>query len=100
MTVQQAIKWLQELPDKQLEILIHCPYCGRGNQLAKMEEVVILFASPDVADVSPDRSCAMNQRQSIAKGRGRNLSDGVDNYFRAGHVCPDDGRLLLCWSIF
>ncbi len=42
MTVQQAIEWLQKLPDKQIEMMVDCPHCGRGNQLAKIEEAVIL----------------------------------------------------------
>lgn len=42
MTVKEAIKWLEKLPDKELELLIDCPFCGKGCQLAKMSEAVIL----------------------------------------------------------
>lgn len=42
MTVKEAIEWLSKLPDKELEMMIDCPHCGRGNQLASISEAVIL----------------------------------------------------------
>ena len=47
MTVKEAISFLNELPDKDIEMLIDCPYCGRGNQLARVEEAVILRSNSD-----------------------------------------------------
>lgn len=46
MTVKQAIAFLSKLPDKSIELMIDCPYCGKGNQLAKIEEAVILKSEP------------------------------------------------------
>jgi hypothetical protein len=48
MTVKQAIKFLESLSDKSIELMVDCPYCGRGNQLAKIEEAVILRGSEQV----------------------------------------------------
>ena len=42
MTVKQAIEWLAKLPDHEISLMVDCPHCGRGSQLAKIEEVVIL----------------------------------------------------------
>ncbi len=42
MTVREAIKYLNALPDKELMLMVDCPYCGRGAQLAKIFEAVIL----------------------------------------------------------
>lgn len=42
MTVKQAIKLLSAMPDKNLMLMVDCPYCGRGHQLAKIEECVVL----------------------------------------------------------
>lgn len=42
MTVKQAIEFLSNLPDKSIMLMIDCPHCGRGNQLAKISEAVIL----------------------------------------------------------
>ena len=42
MTVREAIAWLSKLPDKEIDMMIDCPYCGRGNQLARIDEAVIL----------------------------------------------------------
>jgi len=42
MKVSDAIAILQALPDKEMELLVDCPHCGRGAQLAKIEECVVL----------------------------------------------------------
>jgi hypothetical protein len=42
MTVKQAIKFLEQLPDKDVMLMVDCPYCGRGAQLDKIFEAVIL----------------------------------------------------------
>jgi len=42
MTVKQAIEWLSKLPDKDMFILIGCPHCGRGHQLGRIAEAVVL----------------------------------------------------------
>lgn len=42
MTVKQAIEWLQKLPDKEMMLMVDCPNCGRGAQLDKIFEAVIL----------------------------------------------------------
>lgn len=42
MTVEQAIKLLQKIPDKKLKLLIDCPYCGKGNQLVTIDDCVVL----------------------------------------------------------
>lgn len=47
MTVDEAIKLLMAFPDKQMEMLIDCPHCGRGNQLARIDEAVILRGDGD-----------------------------------------------------
>jgi hypothetical protein len=47
MTVQEAIEWLQKLPDKQIVMLVDCPYCGRGNQLSRIDEAVVLHSETE-----------------------------------------------------
>ena len=42
LTVKQAIKMLQKLPDKELKLLIDCPFCGKGSQIAAIDECVVL----------------------------------------------------------
>jgi hypothetical protein len=42
MTVRRAIELLEAMPDKGLMLMIDCPYCGRGNQLAEIAECVVL----------------------------------------------------------
>jgi hypothetical protein len=42
MTVQEAIDILTAMPDKAIALMIDCPYCGRGNQLAEISEYVVL----------------------------------------------------------
>ena len=42
MTVKQAIEFLSSIPDKEVVIMLDCPHCGRGAQLASMVEAVIL----------------------------------------------------------
>jgi hypothetical protein len=40
--VKEAIEALSKMPDKELQMMIDCPHCGQGNQLAKIDEVVVL----------------------------------------------------------
>lgn len=47
MTVKEAIKLLQAMPDKEMKLMIDCPYCGKGNQLASIDECVVLSAPKD-----------------------------------------------------
>jgi hypothetical protein len=42
LTVKRAIELLQAMPDKEMKVLIDCPYCGKGNQLASITECVVL----------------------------------------------------------
>jgi hypothetical protein len=42
MTVKQAIRFLESLPDKETMLMVDCPHCGRGAQLEKIFEAVIL----------------------------------------------------------
>lgn len=42
MTVEQAIEALQKVPDKQVMIMVDCPHCGRGSQLAEAFEAVAI----------------------------------------------------------
>jgi hypothetical protein len=42
MTVREAIEYLNTLPDKEIMLMVDCPHCGRGAQLAKIFEAVIL----------------------------------------------------------
>ena len=42
MTVKEAILLLEKMPDKTMEILVDCPQCGRGRQLAAIDECVVL----------------------------------------------------------
>lgn len=46
MTVKQAIKMLEALPDKEMKVMIDCPYCGKGNQLSSIDECVVLSSPP------------------------------------------------------
>ena len=46
MKVSDAIAFLSKLPDKDIELLIDCPNCGQGNQLAHMFEAVVLSSTP------------------------------------------------------
>jgi hypothetical protein len=48
MTVKEAIKLLQAMPDKEMKLMIDCPYCGKGNQLVSITECVVL-ASEEAA---------------------------------------------------
>ena len=50
MTVREAILFLSQLPDKEISMMIDCPYCGKGNQLAKMGEAVILYGKVEPND--------------------------------------------------
>jgi hypothetical protein len=51
MTVKEAIELLSKMPDKTLKLMIDCPYCGKGNQVATISECVVL-ASKEESDVS------------------------------------------------
>lgn len=42
MTVKQAIEILQKISDKELKLMLDCPYCGKGNQLESIAECVVL----------------------------------------------------------
>jgi hypothetical protein len=42
VTVKQAIEYLNSLPDKEIMLMVDCPHCGKGAQLAKIFEAVIL----------------------------------------------------------
>ena len=42
MTVKEAIEVLSKLPDKEMILMVDCPHCGRGSQLANIEECVVL----------------------------------------------------------
>jgi hypothetical protein len=42
MTVADAIKYLSALTDKSIVLMVDCPYCGKGCQLEKIYEAVIL----------------------------------------------------------
>lgn len=42
MTVKQAIEYLSKLRDHSIFLMIDCPNCGQGHQLARIEEAVIL----------------------------------------------------------
>jgi hypothetical protein len=42
MTVREAIEYLKSLPDKDIMLMVDCPHCGRGAQLEKIFEAVIL----------------------------------------------------------
>jgi len=47
MTVKEAIALLKKMPDHNLEMMVDCPYCGSGNQLASIEECVVLRTQPE-----------------------------------------------------
>jgi hypothetical protein len=47
MTVKQAIKMLEAMPDKEMKVMIDCPYCGKGNQLSSINECVVLSSPPE-----------------------------------------------------
>lgn len=42
MTVKEAIAYLQKLPDKEMAMMVDCPNCGKGHQLERIIEVVLL----------------------------------------------------------
>jgi len=46
VTVQEAIEALQKMPNKEIAMLVDCPYCGRGHQLEMIKEAVILQSRP------------------------------------------------------
>jgi hypothetical protein len=50
MTVQDAIKLLSAMPDKTIAVLIDCPYCGRGCQLEKIDQCVLLESKKESED--------------------------------------------------
>jgi hypothetical protein len=47
MTVQEAIQLLSKMPDKDVAVLIDCPHCGRGCQLEKIDQCVLLESKPE-----------------------------------------------------
>ena len=47
MTVKEAIEILSQLPDKEMLLMVDCPHCGRGSQLAAVEECVVLKSKPE-----------------------------------------------------
>jgi hypothetical protein len=49
MTVKEAIKLLEAMPDKELMLMIDCPYCGKGNQLSTISECVVLSSPVEEA---------------------------------------------------
>lgn len=42
MKVLEAIELLSKMPDKDVAVLIDCPHCGRGAQLEKIDQCVLL----------------------------------------------------------
>ena len=44
--VKEAIALLSKMPDKEMTMMVDCPYCGRANQLATIGEVVVLRSKP------------------------------------------------------
>ena len=46
LTVREVIKLLEAMPDKEMAMMIDCPYCGKGNQLASIAECVVLRSAP------------------------------------------------------
>jgi hypothetical protein len=42
VTVKEAIKLLERMPDKEVAVLVDCPYCGKGSQLEKIDQCVLL----------------------------------------------------------
>ena len=42
MTIREAIEYLKKLPDKDIMLMVDCPHCGKGAQLDKIFEAVIL----------------------------------------------------------
>ena len=42
MTVAQVIEFLSKIKDKNTAMMIDCPFCGHGNQLCRIDEVVLL----------------------------------------------------------
>ena len=45
MTVAQAIDFLSKIGDKSMAVMIDCPHCGKGSQIAFIEEAVILSST-------------------------------------------------------
>lgn len=50
MTVKQAIEWLSKLADKEMMLMVDCPHCGRGAQLERIAEAVILHSKAEAGD--------------------------------------------------
>lgn len=46
MTVRQAIELLKKIGDKDMALMIDCPFCGHGNQLDFITECVVLQSRP------------------------------------------------------
>lgn len=53
MTVAEAIKELQKIQDKSLEIFTDCPKCGQANVIRKVDVVVVIRAEGQ-AEASPE----------------------------------------------
>lgn len=47
LTVKQAIELLSKVADKELRVLIDCPYCGKGSQISTITECVVLATHDD-----------------------------------------------------
>ena len=48
MTVREAIDFLNSLPDKEMMLMVDRPHCGRGAQLEKIFEAVILQSKEEL----------------------------------------------------
>jgi hypothetical protein len=42
LTVREVIEILSKIEDKEVVMMVDCPHCGRGNQLAGVAECVLL----------------------------------------------------------
>ncbi len=47
LTVKEVIELLEAMPDKEIVLMVDCPFCGKGSQIASVAECVILRSRID-----------------------------------------------------
>ena len=46
MNVKEVIALLSKMPDKNVEILLDCPWCGKSDGIGSLQEVVLASNKP------------------------------------------------------
>jgi hypothetical protein len=55
ITVKEAIEMLSNIDNKEMTMLIDCPYCGKGNQISFISECVVLGSQEPESEQEMER---------------------------------------------